>query len=120
MINEHKEYIPALEKYLVPIGFTQSENTDFSVTYKNAAGWRICVCSEKYYEGIFRWLYSPNESTPYSIFVLIRVFEEQFGRKISLNSRYSWLAFIAENHHWLMSSSQSYKERYDELNKSFL
>lgn len=115
MINEHKKYLLSLEKYLNSIGFSLKKESEYTVVFENNDGWKVAVDAERYYSGVFRWMYSPNNNHPYSILLLIKIYEEEFGEKIILNSYDSWIKFIKDHHEWLFDESQPYKKRHDEL-----
>jgi hypothetical protein len=117
MKYEHQRFKHSLETLLTPIGFVQELDDEFSIQFVNDAGWKVSVDSDRHYKGVFRWIVAPD-GFRYSVFLLLRVFEQETKSKIKLRNANDWIEFIHQNRSWIFRSPQPYKTNYENMDQA--
>ncbi len=114
MKNQHLKYQGPLAEHFTPLGFKEILIDDYSIVFANQQNWCIKVSTERYDDGIYRWVIAPD-GAKYFVFTLIETFEEMHGKKVELVKLDDWMRFLRDNQQWVFQVPQPYKMHYERL-----
>ncbi len=117
MIREYQSILQELSATLSKIGFTLTEDTDYSAWFADGSGWKVLLEGERYIRDGYKIIVVSVQNKEYWLYTIMRVFDEE-GYSVRFPATLeSELEFITTFRDQIFVTPQPYEERYDELNK---